>query len=34
MVIGVLEKEGKGTFDAFILDEVAILPLELLQRIY
>ncbi|MCK4879219.1 MAG: ABC transporter permease [Bacteroidales bacterium] len=28
MVIGVLEKEGKGTFDAFILDEVAILPLE------
>jgi len=27
-VIGVLEKEGKGTFDAFILDEVAILPLE------
>lgn len=28
MVIGVLEKEGKGTFDAFILDEVAILPLQ------
>ena len=28
MVIGVLEKEGKGTFDAFILDEVVILPLE------
>ncbi len=28
MVIGVLKKEGKGTFDAFILDEVAILPLE------
>lgn len=28
LVIGVLEKEGKGTFDAFILDEVAILPLE------
>lgn len=28
MVIGVLEKEGKGTFDAFILDEIAILPLE------
>ena len=28
MVIGVLEKEGKGTFDAFILDEVAILPLD------
>jgi putative ABC transport system permease protein len=27
-VIGVLEKEGRGTFDAFILDEVAILPLE------
>ncbi len=27
MVIGVLEKEGKGTFDAFILDEVAILPI-------
>ena len=27
-VIGVLEKEGKGTFDAFILDEVVILPLE------
>jgi len=27
MVIGVLEKEGKGTFDTFILDEVAILPL-------
>jgi len=27
MVVGVLEKEGKGTFDAFILDEVAILPL-------
>ncbi len=27
MVIGVLEKEGKGSFDAFILDEVAILPL-------
>ncbi len=26
-VIGVLEKEGKGTFDAFILDEVVILPL-------
>ena len=26
MVIGVIEKEGKGTFDAFILDEVAILP--------
>lgn len=28
MVVGVLEKEGKGTFDAFILDDVAILPLE------
>jgi putative ABC transport system permease protein len=28
MVLGVLEKEGKGGFDAFILDEVAILPLE------
>ena len=28
MVIGVLEKEGKGTFDTFILDEVAILPLQ------
>ena len=28
MVIGVLEKEGKGTFDAFILDEVAILPIQ------
>jgi putative ABC transport system permease protein len=28
MVIGVLEKEGKGTFDSFILDEVAILPLQ------
>jgi len=28
LVIGVLEKEGKGTFDEFILDEVAILPLE------
>jgi len=28
MVTGVLKKEGKGTFDAFILDEVAILPLE------
>ena len=28
MVIGVLKKEGKGTFDTFILDEVAILPLE------
>ena len=28
LVVGVLEKEGKGTFDAFILDEVAILPLE------
>ncbi len=27
MVIGVIEKEGKGTFDAFILDEVAILPI-------
>ena len=27
MVIGVLKKEGKGTFDMFILDEVAILPL-------
>lgn len=27
LVTGVLEKEGKGTFDAFILDEVAILPL-------
>jgi len=27
-VIGVLEKEGKGTFDAFILDEVVILPLQ------
>ena len=27
-VIGVLEKEGKGTFDVFLLDEVAILPLE------
>ena len=27
-VIGVLKKEGKGTFDAFILDEVVILPLE------
>jgi putative ABC transport system permease protein len=26
-VIGVLKKEGKGTFDIFILDEVAILPL-------
>ena len=31
LVIGVLEKEGKGTFDAFILDEVAILPLEYYQ---
>lgn len=28
MVIGVLKKEGKGTFDIFILDEVAILPLK------
>jgi putative ABC transport system permease protein len=28
MVIGVLKKEGKGTFDIFILDEVAILPLQ------
>jgi len=28
LVVGVLEKEGKGTFDAFILDEVAILPLQ------
>jgi len=28
MVIGVLEKEGKGTFDIFVMDEVAILPLE------
>jgi putative ABC transport system permease protein len=28
LVIGVLEKEGRGTFDSFILDEVAILPLE------
>jgi len=28
MVIGVLKKEGKGTFDTFILDEVAILPLQ------
>jgi len=28
LVIGVLEKEGKGTFDAFILDEVAVLPLQ------
>ena len=27
MVIGVIEKEGKGTFDAFILDEMAILPI-------
>jgi len=27
-VIGVLVKEGKGTFDAFILDEVVILPLQ------
>ncbi len=27
MVIGVIEKEGKGTFDAFILDELAIVPL-------
>jgi putative ABC transport system permease protein len=27
MVVGVLKKEGRGTFDAFILDEVAILPL-------
>lgn len=27
-VIGVLEKEGKGTFDAFILDEVVILPIQ------
>jgi putative ABC transport system permease protein len=27
-VIGVLRKEGKGTFDAFILDEVAIMPLQ------
>jgi putative ABC transport system permease protein len=27
-VIGVLEKEGKGTFDIFVMDEVAILPLE------
>jgi len=26
-VVGVLEKEGKGTFDTFILDEVAIMPL-------
>ncbi|MFH0757568.1 MAG: ABC transporter permease [Bacteroidota bacterium] len=28
MVVGVLKKEGKGTFDIFILDEVAILPLQ------
>ncbi len=28
MVIGVIKKEGKGTFDTFILDEVAILPLD------
>ncbi len=27
-VIGILKKEGKGTFDIFILDEVAILPLQ------
>jgi len=28
MIIGMLEKEGKGTFDIFNLDEVAILPLQ------
>ncbi|MEN8227482.1 MAG: ABC transporter permease [Bacteroidota bacterium] len=28
MVIGVLEKEGKGSFDIFNLDEVAILPIQ------
>jgi putative ABC transport system permease protein len=27
-VIGVLKKEGKGTFDGFILDETAIFPLD------
>jgi len=27
MVIGVLEKEGKGAFDIFVMDEIAILPL-------
>ncbi|MCK4747071.1 MAG: ABC transporter permease [Bacteroidales bacterium] len=27
MVIGVIEKEGKGSFDAFIMDEVAVLPI-------
>ena len=28
MVIGVVEKEGKGSFDIFNLDEVAILPIQ------
>ena len=28
MVIGVIEKEGKGSFDIFNLDEVAILPIQ------
>jgi putative ABC transport system permease protein len=28
LVIGVLEKEGKGSFDFFNLDEIAILPLQ------
>jgi len=27
-VIGVMKKEGKGTFDSFILDDVVILPLD------
>ena len=28
LVIGVMEKEGQGSFDAFVMDEVAILPIE------
>ncbi len=28
LVIGVLKKEGKGSFDFFNLDEVAIMPLQ------
>lgn len=32
-VVGVMEKEGKGTFDSFILDDVVLLPLNYYRNI-
>jgi putative ABC transport system permease protein len=33
LVLGVMKKEGKGTFDSFILDDVVLLPLNYFRNI-